>query len=210
METFAPEDLLLDSLSFKLNKGSSYVTDRRSVRIYPSGSNIYKTTSGNRVIKISLNAEDNSWLDPQSVCVFFNLDPQTRVYNGKLRPLSPPYCFFRRMRILAGSQVVEDLNDYGRVHHMFSKMMSEGARIDEANEGFGYRFDDEKLTLVNQATDTALTYEVNAANCQGFLNCMTVGFKPLCGLFSQLKYLPLKYMGNLTIELELVIQRLIV
>ena len=70
---------------------------------------------------------------------------------------------------------------------MFSKMMSEGARSDEANEGFGYRFDDEKLTLVNQTADTALAYEVNAANCQ----------------FSQFKFLPLKYMGNLTIELEL-------
>ena len=33
---------------------------------------------------------------------------------------------------------------------------------------------------------------------------MTVGFKPLAGLFSQFKYLPLKYMGNLTIESELV------
>ena len=33
---------------------------------------------------------------------------------------------------------------------------------------------------------------------------MTVGFKPLCGLFSQFKYLPLKHTGNLTIELELV------
>ena len=33
---------------------------------------------------------------------------------------------------------------------------------------------------------------------------MTVCFKPLAGLFSQFKYLPLKYMGNLTIELELV------
>ena len=207
METFAPEDVLVDNLSFKLNKGSSYVNDRRIVRFYPSGSNIYKPTSGNRVIKISLNGEDNSWLNPQSVRVFFNLqnlDPQTGVYNRKLRPLSPPYCFFRRMRILAGSQVVEDFNDYGRVHHMFSKMMSGGARSDEANEGFGYRFDDEKLTLVNQATDTALTYEVNAANCQGFLNYMTVGFKPLCGLFNQFKFLPLKYMGNLTIELELV------
>ena len=31
---------------------------------------------------------------------------------------------------------------------------------------------------------------------------MTCGFKPLSGLFSQFKYLPLKYMGNLTIELE--------
>ena len=37
-----------------------------------------------------------------------------------------------------------------------------------------------------------------------FYGEMTVGFKPLCGLFSQFKYLPLKYMGNFTIELELV------
>ena len=87
---------------------------------------------------------------------------------------------------------------------MFSKLMSQGARRDEANEGFGYRYDDELLTLVNNAGNTALTYEVNAANCKGFYNEMTVGFKPLCGLFSQFKYLPLKYMGNLTIELELV------
>ena len=87
---------------------------------------------------------------------------------------------------------------------MFSKLMSQGARRDEANEGFGYRYDDELLTLVNNAGNTALTYEVNAANCQGFYSEMTVGFKPLCGLFSLFKYLPLKYMGNLTIELELV------
>ena len=58
--------------------------------------------------------------------------------------------------------------------------------------------------MVNNAGNTALTYEVNAANRQGFYNEMTVGFKPLCGRFSQFKYLPLKYMGNLTIELELV------
>ena len=108
------------------------------------------------------------------------------------------------MRIIAGSQVVEDFDSYNRVHHMFSKLMSQGARRDEANEGFGYRYDDELLTLVNKANDTALTYEVNANNCPGFYNEMTVGFKPLAGLFSQFKYLPLKYMGNLTIELELV------
>ena len=107
------------------------------------------------------------------------------------------------MRILAGSQVVEDFDSYNRVHHMFSKLMSQGARRDEANEGFGYRYDDELLTLVNKG-GTALTYEVNSANCLGCYNEMTVGFKPLCGLFSQFKYLPLEYMGNLTIELELV------
>ena len=107
------------------------------------------------------------------------------------------------MRIIAGNQVVEDFDNYNRVHQMFSKLMSQGARKDEANEGFGYRYDDEVKTLVNNV-GADLQYEVNAVNCPGFKNQMTVGLKPLCGLFSQFKYLPLKYMGNLTIELELV------
>ena len=107
------------------------------------------------------------------------------------------------MRIIAGHQVVEDFDNYNRVHHMFSKMMSEGARKDEANEGFGYRFDDQIKTLVND-NNTRLKHEVNGLTCPGFRSSMTVGFKPLAGLFSQFKYLPLKYMGNLTTELQLI------
>ena len=203
MEIFQPEDILIDNLSFKLNKGSSYITDRRSVSFFPTTSNVYKPSSGARVIKFTLNGEDNSWLDPQSVRICFTLNNKDGTNFRKIRPLSSPYSFFRRMRIIAGSQVVEDFDSYNRVHHMFSKLMSQGARRDEANEGFGYRYDDELLTLVNKG-GTALTYEVNSANCPGFYNEMTCCFKPLCGLFSQFKYLPLKYMGNLTIELELV------
>ena len=74
MESFSPEDILVDNLSFKLNKGASYITDRRSVSFWPSGSNIYKPSSGNRVLKFTLNGEDNSWLDPQSVRIFFTLN----------------------------------------------------------------------------------------------------------------------------------------
>ena len=105
------------------------------------------------------------------------------------------------MRIIAGSQVVEDIDSYNRVHHMFSNLMSQGARRDEANEGFGYRYDDELLTLANKG-GTALTYEVNSAHCSGVYNEMTCCFKLLSGIFSQWKYFPLKYRGNLTIELE--------
>ena len=203
METFSPEDILVDNLSFKLNKGASYITDRRSVSFFPSTSNVYKPSSGARVLKFSLNGEDNSWLDPQSVRICFTLSNKDGTNFRKIRPLSSPYSFFRRMRIIAGSQVLEDFDNYNRVHHMFSKMMSQGARRDEANEGFGYRYDDELLTLVSKG-GSGLVYEVNSANCPGFYNEMTCCFKPLAGIFSQFKYLPLKYMGNLTIELELV------
>ena len=64
VEQFSPEDILIDNLSFKLNKGSSYITDRRSVSFWPAGSNVYKPSSSNRVIKFTLNGEDNAWLDP--------------------------------------------------------------------------------------------------------------------------------------------------
>ena len=49
-----------------------------------------------------------------------------------------------------------------------------------------------------------LSPEINGVNCLGFKDKMTIGFKPLCGLFSQFKHFPLQYMGSLTIELELV------
>ena len=84
---------------------------------------------------------------------------------------------------------------------MFSKMMSQGARKDEANESCGYGYDDEAKSLNNEV-GTRLDYGVSSTTCPGFKGQMTVGFKPLAELFSQFKYLPLKYMGNLTIELD--------
>ena len=37
METFSAEDILIDNLSFKLNKGASYINDRRSVSFFLLG-----------------------------------------------------------------------------------------------------------------------------------------------------------------------------
>ena len=35
------EDYLIEGLSFKLSQGASYVTNRRSVSFFPSGSDTY-------------------------------------------------------------------------------------------------------------------------------------------------------------------------
>ena len=240
METYSPEDILIDNLSFKLNKGSSYITDRRSVSFWPTGSNVYKVDSGNRVLKINLNAEDNSWLDPQSVMLFFTVENGDKEFDRKLRPISNPYSFFRRFRLLMGNTVIEDFDNFNRVSHMFSKLMNDGARDNEDAIGFGYRYDDyetkTQVELSNLSTnitggniagnagdpatigevnaqlnglaaltsgDATTTTRYNAKNIKGFNNKMTVGFKPLCGLFSQYKYIPLKY-APITLELELV------
>ena len=47
------EDYLIEGLSFKLNPGASYVTERRSVSYFTAGSNIYQSGCGARVIGIN-------------------------------------------------------------------------------------------------------------------------------------------------------------
>ena len=55
------EDKLIDGLSFKMNPGASYIVDRRSVTFHPQGSNIYKPSSGTKLIRILLTGDN--WLD---------------------------------------------------------------------------------------------------------------------------------------------------
>ena len=68
------EDQLIDGLSFKLAPGSSYITDRKNVSFFPSGSNVYTTAGGTKVLRILLNGDD--WLDPVTLRVFFDVKKQ--------------------------------------------------------------------------------------------------------------------------------------
>ena len=51
------DDVLSESLSFKLRAGASYVTDRKSSTLHPSGGDSYGSASGIRVIKCSCNSD---------------------------------------------------------------------------------------------------------------------------------------------------------
>ena len=95
------EDKLIDGLSFKLQPGASYVVDRRSVTYHPQGSNIYTPGAGTRLIRILLTGED--WMDPSTLRIMFNIKNNGNV-GQNLRLLGGPWCFFRRMRILAVSE----------------------------------------------------------------------------------------------------------
>ena len=74
------EDQLIDGLSYKLSSGSSYITDRKSVSWFPSGSNVYSSNSGTKVIRFLLNGSD--WLDPNTLRIFFDI---ANVENYPLR-----------------------------------------------------------------------------------------------------------------------------
>ena len=58
------QDYLIDGLSYRLSPGASYVTNRRGVSYFPSGSDTYSPSSGVKVIRIKVNGTD--WLDPST------------------------------------------------------------------------------------------------------------------------------------------------
>ena len=210
------EDKLVDGLSFKLSPGASYVTNRRSVTFHPQGSNMYSPVAGTRLIKIALTGDD--WLDPSTFRIGFELVSDGTAGEA-LRTLGDPHSFFRRMRIIAGGQVIEDIDDYNRVAHMFSVLTAKHARENNTAEGFGVVWDHTKY--YNQELEGAnitATFpgavagvqlrsvrELNNTTYPGIKEGqkMHVLFKPLSGLFGQSKFLPLRYLKPV-IELELV------
>ena len=133
------EDNLIDSLSFKLRPGASYVTDRRSVSFFPQGGNQY-TSNGVKVIKINLNGDQ--WLDPSSVKLFYNItNTTTLTEDSHLVPLvAGPWGFFRRMRVICGGQIIEDIDYYNRLHEMYHMMKPTEKRLNDAIEGVGVTF----------------------------------------------------------------------
>ena len=171
------EDNLIDSLSFKLRLGASYVTDRRSVSFFTQGGNDYQP-NGVKVIKIMLNGD--SWLDPSTVKLFMDVTNNTSLgSNNKLKPkLDGAWGFFKRMRILCAGQIIEDIDEYNRLHEMYHMMKPTNKRQNDAIEGFGGDTLDKDKTR-------------------------TVCFTPMSGLLSQEMYLPIKFCP-LQVELELV------
>ena len=75
------EDLLIQSMPFKVPNGASYVTDRRSVSFHTAWSNIYQSGSGTKIVRI--NVTGDGWLDPGSVRLHYTLlnnDTGTQIF----------------------------------------------------------------------------------------------------------------------------------
>ena len=179
----AVEDVLHESLSFKLRPSASYVIDRKFVTFWPQGSSEYKVTGGIKVIKININGSD--WMDPSSLKLHFHIKNNDG-NNGLILYVRGIHNWFRRLRVIIGGQVVEDIDNYNRVCQMFTVMMDKEKQKNDANESW------------SGASDLAAAPTTLSANkeivCVGSL---------FAGIFNQDKYLPVKYCP-ITIELELV------
>ena len=179
------EDKLIEGLTFKLEGGASYINERKFCTFHPQGSNTYSPSSGAKLIKIALTGKD--WMDPSTFRVAFDLVNEATASgsaNPFLRPLSGPWCFFRRVRLLAAGQVVEDIDYYSRVHEMMDVLTAADSRLNESVEGFGKIWDE-------HSPPSNDTYTGIAPN-----DSQTCFFKPLLGLLNQTKFLPLQHANE--------------
>ena len=149
------EDKLVDGLSYKLNATASYIHDRKSVTFHPQGSNIYKPGAGTKLIEIALVGQD--WLDPTTFRVMFDVVNISTIMDTRLKPVSGPWSFFRRVRLLSGGLLVEDIDYYNRVHEMMENLTAPDSRNNESVEGFGYKINEHgdryKLGRITGVTD---------------------------------------------------------
>ena len=190
--TSAVEDALVPELDFKIKPGASYVTGRRNCSFFSMGGNTYSPT-GVRVIRFQLASD--GWLDPSSVRVMYTLQNDDGNANHLLRPLGGPATFFRRFRVICGGTVVEDINDWDRMSHLFEIMCTDEYTKDKETEGFGFPIYRDGMPILSGDPVRGIPGNRNK----------TVLFKPLSGLFTQQKMLPLRYC-SIIVELELVNQ----
>lgn len=106
---------------------------------------------------------------------------------------------FSRVRLLAGSVVLEDIQDYNVLY----RMLMDSTTSKQWREGDGAImegvYDPEKWHQRVANANFHASYAVSGVANQGHFYAI----RPLFGLFSAGKYIPLKYMGQLTIELYL-------
>ena len=195
------EDALIGGLSYKLKPGASYVTNRRSVSFMASGGNQY-SPAGVKVIRFNITADQ--WLDPSTFRVMFQLNNLAAGSAQQyIKPLHwNPAVFFRRARLIAGGQVIEDIDDFNRLSIMLTALKPAEEQLDIANDGFGNYDVFEEIN--SEDNDERKFYREGDFNESGVVQfSRKVLFKPMLGLFNQDKLLPLRYCP-LQIELELV------
>lgn len=175
--TAAAPQTLLSQLDFSLPSSAEYVKTRQQVTFNPSGGSTYGPGQSS-IIRFHI-AEADGFLDPSSLRIQFRVNNTDSTAANLLQPVSDiPSCCFSRLTVKAGGQTVEDINSFNSVSHMVQRTMNQHIVSDMEAEGF------DGATIAGGGNEFRL-----------------VSFKPLSGLLQQSKYLPLRFISGLTLEL---------
>ena len=110
-----------------LRPTADYVQDRKTVRFYPQGSNVY-SPQGVKMMRFSMVSD--GWLDPTTCCI--NITLGNNYYDGNRKTntymITGSWMFFQRLRVTMGGALAEDFNHYPRLWHMLLSTSSAAYR----------------------------------------------------------------------------------
>ena len=113
------EDSLIESLSFDLPNSANYIIDIKSVSFFPSNGNEF-SPQGVKILRFMITGND--WADLSTLRVQYKMN--NRDLANKLYLINPLAVIpFRRVRLLVGGQLVEDIDYYNLVYIMFHTLM---------------------------------------------------------------------------------------
>ena len=175
-------DFLLEGLSFKPpHNTANYCLANRSVQYFAESGNKFDPVSS-RVIRFRI--ADQGFLEASSVRLKFTL---TNLKGEELTPNAPCLSMFRRARLFASSQLVEDVTELATQASLTTRLLPADRKLNDSIEGH---------PLVNAYLDT---YTTIAADQSRRL------ISPLpFGVLNQSSWIPTHLLaGGLIIELDL-------
>ena len=223
------QDTMINQLNFGLPETSQYITDRRFVNYFPSGSNIYSSSGGgNKNIRFYISGDNNQYLDLSSIRLFANIKNTDSSDRAKfLRPLGGLHAFMERYRASVGGVLISDVDQYARHCQLYKSFKSKDVNeMDDIESSANPSWDDDyhryanglnNFLDYNTAGDTVIIDKDADHNEWGRIGVrptrhsfsgipgggqMRLGHKPVCGLLESNYYLPLRFAP---LELEFTI-----
>ena len=136
-------DAILDSLSYKLSPTSEYIQQRRMSRFYPSGASSYSSNTS-QIARIELKGQ-GGFLDLSTLKIAFRLVNTSASQHLVLA--GGPHALVNRIRVFCQGSLVEDCSHYGRVHHLFTELMTPSNwQVNQAIETNMQRYDPASVT----------------------------------------------------------------
>ena len=169
-------DQMINQLNFGLPETSQYITQRRFVNFFPSGSNIYSNVGGNNNIKFNISTDDNNYIDLSSIRVFATLQNTDGDRTHFLRPLSGLHGFFQRYMLNVAGQQVQDIIEYNRHCELYECLKSKDVRdMDDIESGANPRWDGDYHDYANGLDVFLQPNTAGLTNAAGVVEVFTNG-----------------------------------
>ena len=222
------EPVELPELNFGIPQSAEFVTDRRQVNYFPSGSSIY-SPKDNKNIRFYISGDMNQYLDLSSVRLFATIQNRNLDRAKFLRPLGGLHSFFYRYTATVAGTIAQDIVEYNRHCELFKSLKSKDVNeMDDVESSANPSWDSDyhkyangldNFLQINNTGDGTNYYPAGDHNEWGRLGArptrhsmsgipgangkVRVAHKMCCGLMESNYFLPLR-VAPLELQFQLV------